>query len=340
MAANEPATDPVPPTGSGVLMSARGLRVVFGRGAGAVTAVDDVDLDLHRGEILGLVGESGSGKSTVGRCLLRLITPGAGTVRFDGMDVLTLGRRNLKALRRRLQIVFQDSESALDPRMTVGEAVREGLDIHNLGTPAERREQVAAMLERVGLDPDHAARPPHRLSGGQRQRVAIARALVVQPEVVVADEPVSALDASIQAQILDLIADLRRDLRLTLLFISHDLSVVRAISDRVAVMYAGRIVEIGPAGAVFDDPRHPYTRMLLDSIPVPDPDSPMAVPAIEADRAVAPAGHGCTFAPRCAFATEDCARLRPPATPAPSDRRVACLHHHDLPPYRRPGREP
>lgn len=340
MAANETATDPVPPTGSGALMSARGLRVVFGRSAGAVTAVDDVDLDLYRGEILGLVGESGSGKSTVGRCLLRLIRPEAGTVRFDGMDILTLGRRNLKALRRRFQIVFQDPESALDPRMTVGEAVREGLDIHNLGTPAERRERVAAMLERVGLEPNHAARPPHRLSGGQRQRVAIARALVVQPEVVVADEPVSALDAAIQAQILDLIADLRRDLGLTLLFISHDLSVIRAISDRVAVMYAGRIVEIGPAAAIFEDPRHPYTRMLLDSIPVPDPASPMAVPAIDAEWVTGPTGEGCTFAPRCAFATVECARQRPAAMPAPRDRRVACLHHNDLPPYRRPGIDP
>jgi len=236
-----------------------------------VHAVDGVSLAIRRGETLGLVGESGSGKSTLGRLMLRLIEPTSGDVRFEDRSLLDLPARELRALRREMQIVFQDPYGSLNPRMRVASIVGEGLAIHGIGTRAERRDRVAELLELVGLPPEAGRRYPHEFSGGQRQRIGIARALAVRPRFVVADEAVSALDVSIQAQILNLLQDLQRRLGLTLLFIAHDLRVVEHLSDRVAVMYQGRIVELGSRDEIYTKPRHPYTRALLSAVPVPDP---------------------------------------------------------------------
>ncbi len=245
------------PLGGGVLRRARAV----------VRAVDGVSLAIARGETLGLVGESGCGKSTLGRLMLRLLEPTAGDVRFDGRSLLGLRPAELRAMRRRMQIVFQDPYGSLNPRMAVGRIVREGLDIHRIGSRAEREARVAELLQLVGLSPDAARRRPHEFSGGQRQRIGIARALAVSPEFVVADEAVSALDVSIQAQIINLLQDLKRRLGLTLLFVSHDLRVVEHVSDRIAVMYVGRVVELAPRDELFRAPRHPYTRALLAAVP-------------------------------------------------------------------------
>ena len=245
---------------------------LFGRGS-LVRAVDDVSFSIERGETLGLVGESGSGKTTAGRCVLRLIEPTAGTVRYDGTDVLSLSSGDLRRLRRHMQIVFQDPYSSLNPRMKAGDIVEEPLVVHRLGTREQRRARVRELFDLVGLDPAFVSRPPAEFSGGQRQRIGIARALALNPSFVVADEPVSALDASVQAQVVNLFADLQRKLGLTYLFITHDLRLVERICTRVAVMYAGRIVEMGAAGAIFRTPQHPYTKALLSAIPVPDPDA-------------------------------------------------------------------
>jgi oligopeptide transport system ATP-binding protein len=246
---------------------------LFGKGAG-VRAVDDVSFSIEKGETFGLVGESGSGKTTTGRCILRLIEPTAGEVLFDGRDVLKLSRGDLRRARRDMQIVFQDPYSSLNPRMRVSDIVEEPLIIHKLGSKAERRERVRQLFALVGLNPDHLQRYPHEFSGGQRQRIGLARALALNPSLIIADEPVSALDVSVQAQVVNLLMELQARLKLTYLFIAHDLRLVEHICSRVAVMYLGRIVEMGETAKLFAAPQHPYTKALLSAIPVPDPDAP------------------------------------------------------------------
>jgi ABC-type oligopeptide transport system ATPase subunit len=236
-----------------------------------IEAVRDVSLEIHAGETLGLVGESGSGKSTTGYSILQLLKPSSGSVRFQGEELTTLGRDELRRMRRQMQIVFQDPYSSLDPRMTVGNIVAEPLVVHGVGTRRDRRARVAELLEVVGFDPRYTNRYPHEFSGGQRQRIGIARALALSPRLIVCDEPVSALDVSIQAQILNLLKGLQREFDLAYLFIAHDLAVVRAMSDRIAVMHAGRIVETGDAEDIYAAPREPYTQALLSAVPVPDP---------------------------------------------------------------------
>jgi ABC-type oligopeptide transport system ATPase subunit len=246
---------------------------LFGKGT-PVRAVDDVSFVIERGETFGLVGESGSGKTTTGRCILRLIEPTSGEVLFDGKDVLALSRGDLRRARRDMQIVFQDPYSSLNPRMRVEDIVEEPLIIHELGTKEERRERVKQLFALVGLNPDHLRRYPHEFSGGQRQRIGLARALALNPSLIIADEPVSALDVSVQAQVVNLLMELQERLKLTYLFIAHDLRLVEHICNRVAVMYLGRIVEMGETAKLFAAPQHPYTRALLSAIPVPDPDAP------------------------------------------------------------------
>lgn len=246
---------------------------LFGK-ATAVRAVDDVSFTIERGETFGLVGESGSGKTTTGRCILRLIEPTSGDVIFDGRSVLALSRGDLRRARRDMQIVFQDPYSSLNPRMRVGDIVEEPLVIHRLGSRAERQKRVTQLFALVGLDPDQRRRYPHEFSGGQRQRIGLARALALNPSLVIADEPVSALDVSVQAQVVNLLMDLQQQLKLTYLFIAHDLRLVEHICGRVAVMYLGRIVEMGDTAKLFAAPQHPYTKALLSAIPVPDPDAP------------------------------------------------------------------
>jgi ABC-type oligopeptide transport system ATPase subunit len=246
---------------------------LFGKST-TVRAVDDVTFDVFEGETFGLVGESGSGKTTTGRCILRLVEPTSGEVRFRGADVLAFPKRRMREARREMQIVFQDPYSSLNPRMRARDIVEEPLIIHRAGTRIERRKRVSDLFALVGLDPDHLTRYPHQFSGGQRQRIGIARALALEPSFVIADEPVSALDVSIQAQIINLLMDLQQQLKLTYLFIAHDLRLVRHICRRVAVMYQGRIVEMGETDAIFASPAHPYTRALLSAIPVMDPAAP------------------------------------------------------------------
>ncbi len=327
-------------TGGGPLLEVRGLVHHYRAGAGllgggvTVRAVDGVDLDVGRGEIVGLVGESGSGKTTLGRAILRLVEPTAGTVRFDGIDVLALRSRELRALRRRMQVIFQDPSAALNPMMRVGSLVGEPLAIHGLARGRERRRRVLALLEEVGLDPALVDRRPGELSGGQRQRVMIARALAVRPEFVVCDEPVASLDVSVQAQVINLLVELQRRHGIAYLFIAHDLALVGHLCDRVAVMYLGRIVETGPAGELLAGPAHPYTRALLAAVPPPDPalargrtaplpgdlPSPVDVPP------------GCRFHPRCPFAEERCRREEPALVPRGPGRFVACHLADRLPP--------
>jgi oligopeptide transport system ATP-binding protein len=260
-----------------MLLQVRHLVKEFSRKGGlfragtTVRAVDDVSFTIEEGETFGLVGESGSGKTTTGRCILRLIEPTSGEVEFKGQDVLRFSRQRMREARREMQIVFQDPYSSLNPRMRAGTIVEEPLAIHKIGTKAERRERVAELFRLVGLDPAQLARYPHQFSGGQRQRIGLARALALNPSLVIADEPVSALDVSVQAQVINLLMELQDRLKLTYLFIAHDLRLVRHICSRVAVMYRGRIVEMGRTEALFEAPAHPYTRALLSAIPMPDP---------------------------------------------------------------------
>jgi peptide/nickel transport system ATP-binding protein len=273
---------------------------VFQRTVAQVRAVDGVDLEIRRGETLGLVGESGCGKTTIGRLLLRLIDPSAGRIIYDGTDITELKGKDLKPYRRKMQVVFQDPFASLDPRQLVGDSIGEGLRIHDIGTSAERRKKVSDMMDLVGLQPYHADRYPHEFSGGQRQRIGIARALVLEPEVIVCDEPVSALDVSIQAQVLNLLKSLQKEFGLTYLFIAHNLGVVEHISDRVAVMYLGRVAELTNREQLYRDPRHPYTMALMSAIPLPDPTSKRRRIILTGDvpSPVNPP-EGCNFHPRC-----------------------------------------
>jgi len=318
------------------LLEVRGLQMhfpvteglVISRKVGEVKAVDGIDFAVRRGETLGLVGESGCGKTTTGRCILRLERPTAGEILYDGVDIARLGPKELLSLRRRIQVIFQDPYSSLNPRMKVGEIIAEPIMVHGLERNPDRRvARVRELLSVCGLDPKFADRYPHEMSGGQRQRVGIARALALEPEFIVCDEAVSALDVSIQAQIVNLLEDLRGKFGLTYLFIAHDLSVVRHLCQRVAVMYLGRIVELAACDELFDNPLHPYTQALLSAVPVPDP-------SVEATRAFQPVRgevpspinppSGCVFHPRCPIAVARCKEVRPELRELRPGHWVAC----------------
>ncbi len=298
---------------------------VLQRTVAAVKAVDGVSFTVKEGETLGLVGEFGCGKTTTGRSILRLIEPSSGELYFDGVDILKLRGRELKDMRRRMQIIFQDPYASLDPRLPVGASIAEGLKIHNIGDKKERDEIVINNLRKVGMEAYHASRFPHEFSGGQRQRIGIARALSLNPDFIVCDEPISALDVSIQAQVLNLLEDLQNELGLTFLFIAHNLSVVEHISDRVAVMYLGKIVEIAPRDELYRNPLHPYTQALMSAIPMPDPSLKRKRIILQGDvpSPVNPPS-GCHFHPRCPVAIADCPLKEPPLTEITPGHWAAC----------------
>ena len=304
---------------------------LFAREVGTVQAVDGVSFDLAPGETLGLVGESGCGKSTTGRAILRLVEPTSGTITLDGEDITRLDRAAMRPLRRRLQVIFQDPYASLNPRMNAGQIVGEPLHNYNMASGEERTERVAGLFARVGLRPDQMRKYPHEFSGGQRQRLGIARALAVEPKLIVCDEPVSALDVSVQAQILNLLLQLQEQLHLTYLFVAHDLSVVKHISDRVAVMYVGKLVEVANSEKLFAAPRHPYTEALISAVPEPDPELHSQRIMLEgevADPANPPTG--CYFHPRCRYATEPCRTQTPVMTAIEPERFVSCHRAGEL----------
>ncbi|HMH84515.1 MAG TPA: oligopeptide/dipeptide ABC transporter ATP-binding protein [Gemmatimonadaceae bacterium] len=321
--------------GTEPLVSVRNLRKEFpirkgvlSRQVGAVKAVNDVSFDVARGETLGVVGESGCGKTTTGRTILRLIEPTSGEIRFEGRDVRSMGTSELRALRREMQIIFQDPVSSLNPRMTVGAIIREGLTIHKLAEGAAADARVRQLLQEVGLRPEYSNRYPHEFSGGQRQRIGIARALSVEPKFIVCDEPVSALDVSVQAQVINLLEDLQRDHDLTYMFIAHDLSVVEHIADRVAVMYLGKIVELATAEDLYREPLMPYTQALLSAVPVADPHARKERIILQGD-VPSPANppSGCVFHPRCHHPAKDaaCASIVPPLEEKTPGHFAACI---------------
>jgi oligopeptide/dipeptide ABC transporter ATP-binding protein len=316
-----PATSPAEP-----LLSVRDLAKSFRVSGGVVRAVNGVSFDIARAETVGLVGESGCGKSTLGKTILRLVDPDGGSIVLAGEEIGRLGRSALRPHRRRMQMIFQDPYASLNPRVTVGRLIQEPMDAHKIGTLAERRDRVVWLMQRVGLRPEHAERFPHEFSGGQRQRIGIARALALNPDLLICDEPVSALDLSVQAQVLNLLVEIQEEFRLSLLFISHDLSVVAHLADRIMVMYLGHIVEIGTRDSVWEQPLHPYTRALISAVPRLDPDaerpskivlagdlpSPMTPPA------------GCPFHTRCPVAIERCSREMPALRVLADGSQVAC----------------
>jgi oligopeptide/dipeptide ABC transporter ATP-binding protein len=321
--------------GATPLVSVRNLKKefpikkgLFARQVGSVKAVNDVSFDVPRGQTLGVVGESGCGKTTTGRTILRLLEPTSGEIRFEGRDVRAMGTSELRALRREMQIIFQDPVSSLNPRMTVGAIIREGLTIHKLAEGAAADARVRQLLEEVGLRSEYSTRYPHEFSGGQRQRIGIARALSVEPKFIVCDEPVSALDVSVQAQVINLLGDLQRDHNLTYLFIAHDLSVVEHIADRVAVMYLGKIVELASADDLYREPLMPYTQALLSAVPVADPKARKERIILQGD-VPSPANppSGCVFHPRCHHPAKDeaCARIVPPLEEKAPAHFVACI---------------
>ncbi|RDE16278.1 MAG: oligopeptide ABC transporter ATP-binding protein [Candidatus Thorarchaeota archaeon] len=292
-----------------------------------VRAVDDVSFEIERGEVLGLVGESGSGKTTIGRLCVRLLKPTEGKILFDGTDISLLSSEEMRVMRRKLQLTFQDPSSSLNPRMTVGNAIADAMRLQGIGTPKERREKAEEVLERVGMSPAKTFydRLPHQLSGGQRQRVVFGRAIILNPEFIVTDEPVAMVDVSIKAQILDLMMDLKREFNLTYLFISHDLATARHVCDRIAVMYLGRIVEIADKNSIYENPLHPYSKGLMSAIPVPDPriKKPAAIPQGEIPSPINPPP-GCRFNPRCPSAFERCPLEEPELRDLGNGHQVAC----------------
>ena len=311
---------------SEAMLTVSALKKYFGHGERPVRAVDDVSFDIRDGEVLGLVGESGSGKTTIGRSVLKLIEPTAGQVTFDGIDLVPLSASAMRPYRRRLQIIFQDPYASLNPRRRVGDTLDEAMATHGLHPGPARKARIAELLLLVGLAPLHAQRFPHEFSGGQRQRIGIARALAVEPQFIVADEPVSALDVSIQAQVINLLSDLREKFGLTMLFISHDLDVVEYLCDRIVVLYLGKVMEIAPAKELYRSPRHPYTEALLEASPRPDPDMRRTRRLLQGDipSPVNPPS-GCVFRTRCPYAQDACAATVPPLREIAPGRFKACL---------------